>query len=323
MTTLQRTALAALLATMLLIAVGAIVRASGAGLGCPDWPKCWGALWPPSNVEEVDWERLDLEKFQRYRPGITKDELMAEFNATHVWIEYVNRLTSMPVGLFALATFVLSFKVLGTRVFWAALAALLLVLTNAVLGAIVVRSGLKPGVITLHMALAILLMCVQVYIVFASGVRRPKIDLPDRRVWGLALVLFLSVLAAGVMGSQVREMTDTLAKDHAYMPRASWAEELEQTSIYLVHRSFSWLPFGLALAFFWLSRGVSGNFARSSRGLMVGVVMAQMVLGWTMAQIEVFPVVQVLHIALSSVFVASGSWFLLAARASPEEKLSG
>ena len=66
MTIFQKTALAALMATMLLIAVGAVVRASGAGLGCPDWPKCWGAMWPPSSLEEVDFEKLDIEKFQRY-----------------------------------------------------------------------------------------------------------------------------------------------------------------------------------------------------------------------------------------------------------------
>ncbi|MCP4847128.1 MAG: heme A synthase, partial [Verrucomicrobiaceae bacterium] len=53
MNNFQKTALAALLATILLLFVGAIVRVSGSGLGCPDWPRCWGALWPPSSIEEV------------------------------------------------------------------------------------------------------------------------------------------------------------------------------------------------------------------------------------------------------------------------------
>jgi cytochrome c oxidase assembly protein subunit 15 len=257
-----------------------------------------------------------MEKFQRKRPGITRAELEAEFNATHTWIEYINRLTSMPVGLFTLATFVLSFGFARSRpkVFVGALAAVVLVGVNAWLGKNVVESGLKPGVITLHMALAILLLCVQVYIVFAGGGRRPKIQLPKRSAWGLGLALFAAVAFEGVMGSQVREMTDTLAKDHVQVARSEWAGELESTGIYLFHRSFSWAVLALGLVFAWASRGAKGDLARASRAVMIGVVLAQMVLGILMAHVSVFPAVQVLHIGLSSVFVASGCWFLLAGR---------
>ena len=160
MTFFQKTALAALLATIFLIYVGAIVRATGSGLGCPDWPKCWGVLIPPTSLDQVDFDKLNIEKFQRRDPTITKETLSAEFNPVHVWVEFINRLVSLPVGLFTLATFLFSFQFLRKRksVFFGSLFALLLVLTNAVLGAIVVRSGLKPGVITLHMALAIILL---------------------------------------------------------------------------------------------------------------------------------------------------------------------
>jgi cytochrome c oxidase assembly protein subunit 15 len=220
----------------------------------------------------------------------------------------------MPVGIFTLATFVMSFWVKRGRglVIGAALAAVVLVGINAWLGKNVVETGLKPGIITLHMALAILLLCVQVYIVFAGGERRPTIALPGRWAWGLGLVLFLAVAAEGVMGSQVREMTDTLAKEHQHVPRSEWAGELEQTWVYLAHRSFSWIVLGFGIAFFWQARGLSGDFARGSRGVMCGVVLAQMVLGVMMAHVSVYPAVQVLHIGLSSVFVASGTWFLLA-----------
>jgi len=182
------------------------------------------------------------------------------------------------------------------------------------LGKNVVESGLKPGVITLHMALAILLLCVQVYIVFAGGERKPVIRLPERGAWVLGLVLFLAVVFEGVMGSQVREMTDTLAKEHRDVARSEWAGELARTTVYLVHRSFSWAILALGVAFFWKTRGTSGDFALGARGTICGIVAAQMVLGVTMAHVSVFPVVQVLHIGLSSVFVASGCWFLLAGK---------
>ncbi len=322
---LQKTALAALFATLLLIFVGAIVRVSGAGLGCPDWPRCWGALWPPSSLEEVDWERLDIEKFQRKRPGISKESLAAEFNPRHVWTEYLNRLTALPVGLFSFATLILA--IVGRRrhprVWRGALSAMVLVLANAVLGAIVVSSGLRPGVITLHMALAVVLVVVQVWVVSRSGVGLPQIRLPGgRRGWWIAATLFGAVVLEGVMGSQVREETDLLMRSHEGIPRAEWAGELEATLVYLVHRSFSWVVLVLGAAFFWATRGARGDLARLTRTAMVGIVIAQMVLGVTMAHVSVAPVVQVLHIGLSAIFVAAGSWFLLASRASPADGAS-
>ncbi|MFP6881386.1 MAG: COX15/CtaA family protein, partial [Roseibacillus sp.] len=61
----QKLALAALISVLLLLFVGAIVRATGSGLGCPDWPTCWGKLVPPTKVEQIDFEKIDLEKFRR------------------------------------------------------------------------------------------------------------------------------------------------------------------------------------------------------------------------------------------------------------------
>ncbi len=75
MTKFQKVALAALVSVILLIFVGAIVRVTGAGMGCPDWPRCWGCLIPPTSVEDVDFSKLDLEKFRSKAERAGRDPL--------------------------------------------------------------------------------------------------------------------------------------------------------------------------------------------------------------------------------------------------------
>lgn len=314
----QKTALAALLATIFLIYVGAIVRATGSGLGCPDWPKCWGELIPPTSLDQVDFDKLNIEKFQKKNPNITKETLAAEFNPVHVWVEFINRLVSLPVGLFTLATFLLSFQFLRkhTRVFIGAFSALALVLTNAILGAIVVSSGLKPGVITLHMALAIILICVFVYIIYRGGDSLPNVTLGSKKVLlrSVLVILFLSCVFEGIMGSQVREITDELALKYKDTPRNVWHEILEQKFIYLFHRSFSWGILLLGIFLFVKTRKATGKLAQFSINVSFGIILAQMVLGVLMSHVSVHPVVQVLHIGLSSILIVSLFWLILATR---------
>ena len=314
----QKTALAALLATIFLIYVGAIVRATGSGLGCPDWPKCWGELIPPTSLDQVDFDKLNIEKFQKKNPSITRESLAAEFNPVHVWVEFINRLVSLPVGLFTLSTFLLSFQFLRKqkRVFFGSFAALALVLTNAILGAIVVSSGLKPGVITLHMALAIILICVFVYIIYRGGQRLPSVKLGSQKglLRSTLIILFVACVVEGIMGSQVREITDELALKYKDTPRNVWHEILEQKGIYLFHRSFSWIILVLGIFLFTKTRNANGDLAQLSIKATFGVILAQMVLGVLMSHVSVHPVVQVLHIGLSSILIVALFWLILTSR---------
>ena len=66
----------------LLIFVGGLVRVSGSGLGCPDWPKCFGRWIPPTNISQIP-EYIDP----------------SSFNIVLAWIEYGNRLLGVIVGL--------------------------------------------------------------------------------------------------------------------------------------------------------------------------------------------------------------------------------
>src|SRR5947209_9846976 len=95
--------------TLLLIAVGALVRATGSGLGCPGWPKCFGRWIPPLRFHAV------IEYSHRFTAFI--DVLAIAVLAVAAWRRYRH----VP------------------RVFWPSVTALGLVVLQAILGAIVVK----------------------------------------------------------------------------------------------------------------------------------------------------------------------------------------
>ncbi|MFC0016899.1 COX15/CtaA family protein [Roseibacillus persicicus] len=308
---------------VLLVFVGAIVRATGAGLGCPDWPKCWGQLIPPWKVEQVDLSKINYERFEKKaeRLGrdpstVTPEHILENFNPVHTWTEFVNRLTSLPVGFFALGAVVTSFLLpMGKsrrKMIVLSFLSLFIILVNAVMGAMVVYSGLKPGIITLHLALAMILIFILVYC------RREVSDQPafesGRRVAPLVWGLLALVVVEGILGSQVRELTDMLARSHKGEIRSQWIWELEQSAVYLVHRSFSWLIVILMGVVGWKTWKL-GIFEKRAK-LMTGLVFAMMVMGVILAQVGVYPWVQVLHVGVAAIMVTLlCDWSLVLQRA--------
>ncbi len=324
--TFQKIAFVAFVCVELLIFVGAFVRASGSGLGCPDWPFCYGCWVPPSSAEAINFDKLDLEKFRakaarhgRDPATITEETLRAEYDPVSTWVEYINRLTSLPVGLSVVALFFAGFGQLKRgrpAVTAAAMFSLALVLANAWLGARVVLSGLKPGTITLHMALAILLLCTLVFAAWRGTDQPWRLPLQGAggaRMRWVGLALFLLVAVEGVMGSQVREMTDELAKLHSGQARASWVGELEQTWVYLVHRSFSWAILGVGIWFMRLGRRALPQGPRWLEKNILGLILGQMCLGLILAQVGILAAAQILHIGLSSLLVSGLFLWLLGA----------
>jgi len=328
-----------------LIFVGAIVRVTGSGMGCPDWPKCWGKLVPPTSLDGIEVDKLvEHESFitkYRDREGpdaiLTEEALREMFNPVHTWIEYINRLFAMPIGLGSL--FLLAY----TQITWlklkyrdkgrglqkspykillpCAYGAFILVIANALVGMLVVKTILHEGVITLHMALAMLLLCLLVYS-FWKGADRAKFLKVKESLGKLKLIgwiLFILIVVEGIMGSQVREMTDYLQKYHVDKPRAEWIVELEQAAVYVIHRSFSWGILVAAILFGWWNYKWTERRFTLLEVSIVGIVFAQMVLGLVLAHVGVLPVVQVLHVGLSSILVSGLFYWLLCARREPQQ----
>ncbi|MDA7858950.1 COX15/CtaA family protein [Mariniblastus sp.] len=314
----NRLAWITLVCLIILVIVGATVRVTGSGLGCPDWPTCWGCLIPPTHVDQIDVDKLDLEKFKRHavKKGIdpdtiTRETVLDSFDPVHTWIEFGNRLTSLPLGLASLLLAIFSFTAKRHRG-WIILLSwlgLLDVIGNAIMGALVVKSGLQPGIITLHMGLAFLLICMMVSVVFLSrpsdnstAIRHidPKLK---KQLLVVSLLFFAFLFCEGLMGSQLREQTDEFAKIADGLSRDQWADKLGETWIYKVHRSFSWsLLITAGLIFYWVKKKTQLQLREPK--LIVAMVISMMLMGIILAHISVYQVIQVLHVGMTAVLLA-------------------
>src|SRR3954462_3809950 len=152
-----RVSLVALAALALIVLTGAAVRLTGSGLGCPDWPKCYGQAVAP------------LE--------------------THAIIEYSIRLISGLVGLAAVAAGALAFRRRPFRRDLAVLGVLLPlgVVGQAVLGGFTVREHLRPGFVMAHFALSMLILVAAVALAWRARYEpgeRPR-SLVRSSVWAV------------------------------------------------------------------------------------------------------------------------------------------
>jgi len=317
LTPFRRMALVTLALTLLLIFVGGLVRATGSGLGCPDWPKCWGCWWPPSTLEKVDLPAV-LEEFRSKHPDLSEDDLIALFNPTHLWIEYLNRLLGVLVGFTIFLTLLLSIRLRKFRpsLFWGSLAAFLLVGFQGWLGGVVVKSKLMPGMITLHLFCAILLFCLLIAIVMAACERWPSMSLAQHDHKRAKLWVWLFFLASAiqvVLGAQVREGIDQVIHAEQTLPRTEWIEAIGDR--FKIHRTFAWATVIAAVGF--LVPIVRSGVRRWRRGvpfLAAGMVVVQAVTGWTLGHYALPPGSQIIHLGVGCSMVCLAFFLLLAFR---------
>lgn len=318
-------------AVYFLILVGGIVRATGSGMGCPDWPKCFGQWIPPTAIEQLpsDYKetytakRVEKNKrvakmlsamgFDNAAERIVNDpaiHIETDFNPVKTWIEYINRLIGVVIGLLILLTTWYGFKVRKSHatITWLAVAGLLLVLFQGWLGSIVVSANLMPFTVTLHMLLAVVLVAVLIYALALAEVNFTQLGLaPDRLQdsklllisWGLLSVYLIQM----VMGTQVREQIDVLlTSTHAtnrdgIVPAAG--------DVFLIHRTFSYILLGML---YWQSR-VFGAIA-DKESLVMRLIRYQqitagiaLITGVTMAYADLPAFAQPLHLLLGSSIV--------------------
>lgn len=279
----QKTAITTVTATLFLIFVGGLVRAAGAGLGCPDWPKCFGMWIPPTSLAELP-TAFDA----------------SQFNVYNTWMEYVNRLVGVLIGLLIMATFVLSFKYRKTKptVFYSSFAAFVLVLFQGWLGGVVVKTGLHAGMITAHMIIAMIIMITLLYGVFeaTSDILKIKIgsEFRERLLTAAWILLAISMIQL-VLGTQVRETIDVIKNAEVVAPRENWIDMVG--IMFPVHRSFSWVVVGVGVWMFYLLKKYDAVGLVRTLGLAnVGLIIFQIFVGLGLLYLDIPQALQVLHL---------------------------
>ncbi len=304
--TYQKTALATILATIFLIFVGGLVRAAGAGLGCPDWPKCFGSWIPPTSVIDLPPE-FDSSQFNVYK----------------TWTEYINRLIGVVIGLLITATFLLSFRYRKRKpvVFYSSAAAFVMVLFQGWLGGQVVKSGLSEGLITIHMLVAMAIMMSLIFAAFRATREQFKITLdPKIRKWlSLATYVLLALTFIElVAGTQVREAVDVVKNAASPPPREVWLEQIGWLDEF--HRTFALTILIAGGAILYLSRWKTKSDLISKTGTWIfGVILFQIALGTGLYYLGMPPSYQVMHLVGVAVLIAIEFIFLLMLRLPDKE----
>jgi len=282
----------------LLILVGGIVRATGSGMGCPDWPQCFGRWIPPTAESQLPADYQQIYADRGYRD--------TTFNVRKTWTEYLNRLLGAFTGLAIFATLLvaLPFRRKDPVVFWTVFASFVMVGFQGWLGSRVVASNLSPGLITVHMLMAQLIVATVIYAIARSQQKMLANDgigrLPPSFGWLLWLVM-LSGLVQLVVGTQVREAVDMVAKNSNYMNRHLWIDNLP--AIFSTHQ---WIAVPVVilnalLLFRVLSIREGGRASVKAVWALAGVLVATVVMGMSMERMHLPIFAQPLHLFFSSI----------------------
>lgn len=221
-------------AVYILILIGGIVRATGSGMGCPDWPKCFGTWVPPTDISQLP------SNYKEIYGAKLKGEV--EFNAIKTWIEYINRLVGVAIGLLVFGTFVssvFSFWKKDKTIVYLSLIATLFVGFEGWLGSKVVSSELHPVMITLHMILSVVIVFILLYAVARSYNYVIEIEsLKESRSLSflLAATMFLTV-GQVLLGTQVREVIDQVSSIMGEPLRSMWVANIGGK--FTIHALFS------------------------------------------------------------------------------------
>lgn len=283
----------------LLILAGGIVRGTGSGMGCPDWPQCFGRWIPPTEVSQLP------PNYQQIYGAKLKGEV--EFNAVKTWIEYVNRLLGAFAGLlvFALLLSSIAYFRRNTPVFWGSLATFVLIGANGWLGSRVVATELAQYLITLHLFLAILVVFALLFVYVRLGktyLSSSPYQQMDGRVHNVLVITLVLSFGQVVLGTQVRDALDDLIKSLGYTQRDNWIAGLDWR--FYVHRSFSLVILGLhLLVIYQLNKLQSISKLKPLVGVLTGIVVAEIVTGAVMAYFAVPAIAQPIHLFLAVVML--------------------
>lgn len=330
----RKLAIISLFLVYLVISAGGIVRMTGSGMGCPDWPKCFGYYIPPVERTELEWQ--SSKQYKKGQVIILNESLWvadsdftsgsdyneknwskytrhdyAEFNAFHTWTEFINRLLGALAGL---AVFIAA---IASLAFWKVnrsitIISWLVVLGmgfQAWLGATVVYSVLEPLKISMHMIMALIIVGLLLYVIYKSNPNQSSYEYHKLTSNLIVLALIFTLIQIG-LGIQVRQFIDNQNDILGEQAKNLWLAE-PSLNFYL-HRSFSIVVLVLNgfLAYSIYKRGLG----LKKIYWVIWLILAEALTGIVMYYVD-FPFgTQPLHLLLASLLFGTQFYLLLESR---------
>ncbi len=329
----RKAAKISLIFVYIVIAAGAIVRMTGSGMGCPDWPKCFGYYIPPTDISELQWSanrefkkgqviiineslqvaNSDFKTAQAYNQKNWKPYTTHEysiFNPVHTWIEYINRLATVLLGIPMLIMLVFSF-------WWYQKDKLVTVITictiivlglQAVLGKLVVDTNLKPTMISVHMILALVILLMLILLVHRTDNKARSLKYHKNLLLLLSIATFLTFIQI-VMGIQVRQFIDLQIDLFGERANNLWLQN--PTTQFYIHRSFSIIV--VLFNFFIAYRIYKFNLGYSKINWVMLLILTTVITGMAMNYLS-FPFAsQPTHLVLASLLLGVQFYLVLQA----------
>ena len=310
-----------ILLVYLVIATGGVVRMTGSGMGCPDWPKCFGYYIPPTNIAQLTW--ISQKIFKKGQMIIYKDELKisknnftsgldfddknwedftkhdySKFNPLHTWVEFINRLIGVICGISVLIMGFYSLKFFKNEPIITLLSLLTIIAVGfqAWLGKIVVDSNLNPYSITIHMLMALLIISILFFISSLKIIYKKNV-VKNKILKKFVLLSLILTIIQILIGTQVREFIDEQIIMTGDENKNLWL--LVLPSIFLTHRSFSLLILTVNIFIIYLCRKI--NLNSTIIFWILGIIGIEIILGIAMYYLH-FPFSsQPIHLLLATI----------------------
>jgi len=299
----------------LVVIAGSFVRITGAGMGCPDWPKCFGQYIPPTNEKVLPPDYKDIyaskrgkkiERFANFLENIGFSDVAVklrndktllieqDFNAKKTWTEYINRLFGVVAGFGVLFIFIAVLRnYRSKKLVLLATTNLIILVIQAWFGSIVVATNLVPWTITLHLFLALVIIVIQLLLVIeVSKTQRIPLKASSKIksfVWIVLIITFVQLF----LGTQVRESIDFLVKQG--YSRQYWVNHLGLP--FFIHRSFSWIVLIGMGYMFWLNKK-SENLKIISTSFYILII--EILSGVLLAYVDMPGLVQTAHLLFAT-----------------------
>ena len=156
--------------TLIVISLGAWVRLTDAGLGCPDWPGCYGLLTTPDTVDE-------LAKAREYYPN-------ADIDVGKAWREMLHRYMAGLLGLYVFFITYISIKY-SKRSYMLPVLISILIIIQAIMGMLTVTMLVKPTIVTTHLFFGMLTAT----LLFINSLKYSNISMSSEKIPAMALII--------------------------------------------------------------------------------------------------------------------------------------